>query len=40
MSSLLPPGSTPLERRAADACAGISDLAVPCATCGIRTNAR
>lgn len=29
MNSLLPPGSTPLERRAAEACAGISDLNVP-----------
>ncbi|CAM3609683.1 phage tail protein I [Rouxiella silvae] len=29
MSDLLPSGSTPLERRAAEACAGVSDLAVP-----------
>lgn len=29
MNSLLPPGSSPLERRAAEACAGISDLLVP-----------
>ncbi len=29
MNSLLPPGSSPLERRAAEACAGISDLNVP-----------
>ncbi len=29
MNSLLPSGSSPLERRAAEACAGISDLAVP-----------
>lgn len=29
MNSLLPPGSSPLERRAAEACAGISDLSVP-----------
>ncbi|MCU5773067.1 phage tail protein I [Erwiniaceae bacterium BAC15a-03b] len=29
MTSLLPPGSTQLERRAAAACAGISDLSVP-----------
>lgn len=29
MNSLLPPGSSQLERRAAEACAGISDLNVP-----------
>lgn len=29
MNSLLPPGSSQLERRAAEACAGISDLSVP-----------
>lgn len=29
MNSLLPSGSTPLERRAAEACAGISDLNTP-----------
>ncbi len=29
MNSLLPPGSSPLERRAAEACASISDLNVP-----------
>lgn len=29
MNSLLPPGSTPLERRLAQACSGISDLQVP-----------
>ncbi|HEJ7828163.1 phage tail protein I [Serratia sp. IR-2025] len=29
MNSLLPPASSPLERRAAEACAGISDLNVP-----------
>lgn len=29
MNSLLPPGSSSLERRAAQACAGISDLNVP-----------
>lgn len=29
MNSLLPPGSSPLERSAAEACAGISDLNVP-----------
>ncbi|AQT63067.1 phage tail protein I [Serratia marcescens] len=29
MNSLLPPGSSPLERRAAEACASISDLSVP-----------
>ncbi|TBU68492.1 phage tail protein I [Serratia marcescens] len=29
MNSLLPPGSSPLERHAAEACAGISDLNVP-----------
>ncbi|MBN5416280.1 phage tail protein I [Serratia marcescens] len=29
MNSLLPPGSSPLERRAAEACAGISDLNIP-----------
>ncbi|BEN59729.1 phage tail protein I [Serratia marcescens] len=29
MNSLLPSGSSPLERRAAEACAGISDLSVP-----------
>ncbi|OKP25606.1 phage tail protein I [Serratia liquefaciens] len=29
MNSLLPSGSSPLERRAVQACAGISDLAVP-----------
>ena len=29
MNSLLPPGSSPLERRAAQACAAVSDLNVP-----------
>lgn len=29
MNSLLPPGSTPLERRLAQTCSGISDLQVP-----------
>ncbi|KKO60177.1 phage tail protein I [Serratia ureilytica] len=29
MNSLLPPGSSQLERRAVEACAGISDLSVP-----------
>lgn len=29
MNSLLPPGSSPLERRAAEACAAVSDLNVP-----------
>lgn len=29
MNSLLPPGSSPLERRAAEACAAVSDLSVP-----------
>jgi phage tail P2-like protein len=29
MNSLLPPGSSQLERRAAEACAGISDLSAP-----------
>ncbi|MEZ2603449.1 phage tail protein I [Kluyvera intermedia] len=29
MNSLLPPGSSPLERRLAQACSGISDLQVP-----------
>ncbi|MBF6635564.1 phage tail protein I [Rouxiella silvae] len=29
MNSLLPPNATPLERRAAEACAGVSNLAVP-----------
>lgn len=29
MNSLLPPGSSPLERRAAEACTSISDLSVP-----------
>lgn len=29
MNSLLPPGSTPLERRLAQSCSGISDLQVP-----------
>ncbi|VEA33822.1 putative phage tail protein [Salmonella enterica subsp. enterica] len=28
MNSLLPPGSTPLERRLAQTCSGISDLQV------------
>ena len=29
MNSLLPPGSTSLERRLAQTCSGISDLQVP-----------
>lgn len=29
MNSLLPPGSSPLERRLAQTCSGISDLQVP-----------
>ncbi len=40
MNSLLPPGSSALERRLAQACSGISDLNVPRVTCGIRGNAR
>ncbi|KNU51259.1 phage tail protein, partial [Salmonella enterica subsp. enterica serovar Muenster] len=42
MNSLLPPGSSPLERRLAQTCSGISDLQVPLrdlwnpATCPVR----
>ena len=34
MNSLLPPGSTPLERRLAQTCSRISDLGCRCVTCG------